>query len=162
MKESARARLGFLFFESSYNTSHMSHLEAYSEVDGRVEFRADFLRQIVAQSRRILPHKFRALVVVKTVVKSVVSSKFVPTSRQVVDESRRILLHKFQTLRVVKPVVNSAAHTVAHISDRDRESEREEYSMSAAGTACQQRILSHKFRALTERVRERVRESEHI
>ena len=38
-----------------------SHLVAYREVNVRVEFRADFLRQIVAEGRRILSHKFRAL-----------------------------------------------------------------------------------------------------
>ncbi len=44
-----------------------SHLVAYREVNMRVEFRADFLGQIVAEGRRILSHKFGALTAVKTV-----------------------------------------------------------------------------------------------
>ena len=37
------------------------HLVAYRKVNVRVEFRAHSLRQIVAEGRRILSHKFRAL-----------------------------------------------------------------------------------------------------
>ena len=43
------------------NTVHMSHLKTYSKFNGRVEFRAHFLRQKVAESRRILSNKFRTL-----------------------------------------------------------------------------------------------------
>ena len=53
MCERALRASDFTIF-SKDNTAHMSHLEAYSEVNGRVEFRADSLRQIVAEGRRIL------------------------------------------------------------------------------------------------------------
>ena len=102
-----------------YASSGEQHLVAYREVNVRVEFRADFLRQIVAEGRRILSHKFCAL---SGKDSSKVSSKVSVKTVQ----SQWLRQCKVSSKGSVKSVVKSAAHTVAQISSPDRGSEREE------------------------------------